>query len=342
MTDKISVRQTAAFAVVSASAPVSVICGSLPWRWVLAATLPATAVVAGLMWQFRRLPEPMGLAEATKRAFGRPVLVAEALWIVLLLSRVAAQSVFAFPMDECFPFVPMVILLLAGFATYKGVCAAVRCIGVLFLFAVTLYVAIGLFSLSSVRTRELTPWGGVHDALPAFLVLLLPVSALYLGKRVQTEQKGDVRILLLLPVLAVSVALLTAGVCGQAVVRSDRTSFYLLAQSLSIFGVIERIEPLLSVVLTIGFFALSTSLLCAGTEILEQLLGSANRKTGTLGLTAAAAGGVFFVDRIPAAFWIAASIVFWVVIPAMAQGIVAGKKEEKTSKNSLDKQGRTQ
>ena len=49
------------------------------------------------------------------------------------------------------------------------------------------------------------------------------------------------------------------------------TPLYLAAQSVSLFGVMEHIEPLLSAAMTMGIFCLMASLTCAAQALADQL-----------------------------------------------------------------------
>ena len=94
------------------------------------------------------------------------------------------------------------------------------------------------------------------------LSLLLVGNGVWYGT-LEKRKKGSGWRWLLLPVMTVGISAVTAGILSPAVVQLRQDPFYDVAKSISFFGVMERIEPLLSAAMTMGVFALLTTMTSA-------------------------------------------------------------------------------
>ena len=118
------------------------------------------------------------------------------------------------------------------------------------------------FSLPEVSLPNLTPGGSWRDGAVAAGLMLLPGAVFFLPSR--RRRKGVFwRGAALAALGAAGLCAVTAGVLTPELAAAAPAPLYLLSQSLSLFGVMEHIEPLLSVAMTMGLFALMAILACA-------------------------------------------------------------------------------
>ena len=67
-------------------------------------------------------------------------------------------------------------------------------------------------------------------------------------------------------------ALCAAGTLSHRVAGEEAFAVYTMAKSVSVFGVMERLEPLVSAALLMGFFALESLLFASARAQLERVL----------------------------------------------------------------------
>ena len=130
---------------------------------------------------------------------------------------------------------------------------------------------------------------------------------------------------LLLPAFAAVLTAVTAGVLSPELAAARTVPLYDLAQSVSLFGVVERIEPLLSAAMTMGVFALLSALACAGQALADTLWpwtwsGSA--------VCAAAAGMMYLTRNVPPEVLTAGAVVFWFAVPVATVGVVRIRRKD--------------
>lgn len=261
------------------------------WVWVLSGGF---AAVVYQIWLDRRIGKK-GLAQILVHAFGRfgKLLVIVALvWTVVLMGWTAGLADKAFPMVEGFPGLGWVLLGLAAWGSWKGPAACVRCCGVLCLFLLVLYGLIGGFAVPDVKSENMQVTGMWSDAVWVFGLFLLPAATWYMP--CTGSRKGPswfiMAVVLFLTVVLTAV---TAGVLSPVLVEEESVPMYALAQSVSLFGVIERIEPLLSAAITMGVFSLLSMFACVFKTLADQIV--AVRWSGIVSCGAAA--GVMFLTK---------------------------------------------
>jgi len=285
---------TAGFSVVAASGT----CG-YGWQWVLVAGLVVALYYIVLD---RKLPQE-GMAKAIVSAFGgagKLLNIICFLWLVLLIGWTACLADTAFPMVDGFPILGWSMLALTAWSSWKGAAACARCAGVLCLFLLVLYGIVVVFAVPDVAWENLkiqSDWGETVFAAGLFL---LPAGVWFMPAA--RSRKGPAwNMAWVLPVFAAALATVTAGVLSPVLARERTVPIYDLAQSVSLFGVVERIEPLLSVAMVMGVFALLSSLACAC-----QTLGEVVIPWKWYGVTACAAAGVgMYAVRFISLYWIA-------------------------------------
>ena len=105
---------------------------------------------------------------------------------------------------------------------------------------------------------------------------------------------------------------------------------YLLAQSVSLFGVVERIEPLLSAAMTIGVFCLASAMACAC-----RCLWSQARHWKWSGTACCIAAGILmgWVRNVDLELITAGNFLFMAAIPVITLWI--GNLKEKRARNGV-------
>ena len=123
---------------------------------------------------------------------------------------------------------------------------------------------------------------------------------------------------------------MTAGVLSPELAARRTVPLYDLAKSVSIFGVVERIEPLLSAAMTMGAFCLVSAMACACRNLWGQI--RSWRWSGVV--CCAAAGGLMKpAQSIDFRVITAGNAVFMVVIPVVI--LLLGKQREKKARNGV-------
>ena len=196
----------------------------------------------------------------------KPVTILSLIWIVAALAWSANLADSAFPMIEGFPVLGWTMLVLAAWGSWKGASACAGCAGVLCLFLIILYGTVTVFGLPDVELQYLKPYGPWQNGVWSAGLFLLPAAVWYLPcRRSQKKPAWFVGVVLLLA--AVVLTAVTAGVLSPYLAASIPSPLYTLAQSVSLFGVVERIEPLLSAAMTMGVFCLLSAMACACREL---------------------------------------------------------------------------
>ena len=139
-----------------------------------------------------------------------------------------------------------------------------------FFFMLTITGVVGGFALPDLRGEYLLPTGTWDQALLACGLSLLPSGVFFLPCR-RRRPGGCWPWTLLIPLSAAALAAVTAGILSPELAAIPPTPLYLAAQSVSLFGVMEHIEPLLSAAMTMGIFCLMASLTCAVQALADQL-----------------------------------------------------------------------
>lgn len=329
--DRMGERQRWAWVAAGLSAGIGAAACGLGWVWVLAG---GAAVTLYYIYMDKRL-RPCGLAALLPAKWGAAGRVTAALvlvWTVLVMGWTALLADAAFPMVDGFPSLGWILLLLAAVGCRKGPGACARCAGVLCLFLVALYGTVAGFALPDVQWRELGPAGQWQDGVWALGVFLLPGAVWYLPCR-RSRKKTAWVLMLALPVCAALLAAVTAGVLTPELAGELSAPLYTLAQSVSLFGVLERIEPLLSAAMTMGVFCLLTVQGCACGALGRSL--GLGKWVGPAACVAAC--GVMFPTRLlPLPVLTAGCAVFWMVIP-WAACAACGRHAQNTPRTSRKK-----
>ena len=225
------------------------------------------------------------------RGMGKLLRWIEALWMGAVLGGLLRQSAAFWPSHEGLT-VPLVLLALA-FCT--GGEEAPRVGAVLGFCLFVLYLPVAAAGAVQLEPEWLAePFGQWTTVLP--VVLLLP--ALFHGK----GGKGAVRT----AVIGAAFALLTQGVLSPWVAGSVETPFYQMARTLSPGGV-SHIEPVISVAVTLGWYALAAGVLEHSEEV--------GRRTGRFLTTLAAIMTIVLGVEIDGICTVILCLILWIIVP---------------------------
>ncbi|MBP3588681.1 MAG: hypothetical protein J6J51_06570 [Clostridia bacterium] len=297
------------------AAAASKICG-YDWLWVLIGGLLVTIYYMVV----DRVLEPQGMAALLCQTFGRGGKILAALtllWTILVMGWAANLADTAFPMVQGFPGLGWVLLALAAWGSRKGAAACARCSGVLCLFLIALYGVLVAFAVPDVTWSYLKPSTNWSHGLWSLGICLLPAGVWYVP--CTRSRKGPAwQMALLLPLFAAALAAVTAGVLSPELAAVRNVPLYDLAQSVSLFGVVERIEPLLSAAMTMGVFALLSSMTCSAQALVSQIR---ECRWSGIGISVTAGGLMVLTKDLPIELLSVGSTVFWLIIPALMMAL---------------------
>lgn len=296
------------FAAASAIAAAA-LCG-LSWLWVLAGAAVCCALIAGASAALG--PQPPSLPKALGGA-GRLLALLALAYTTLALAFCANLAGAAFPRVGNAPALGWTLLALAAWGAKKGPGACAAAGGVVCLLAAALYAGLLLLGLGDIAWANLLPRPVEPTAAAKLGLLLLPAAVVYLpGRR---QRRGGRKWLWALPVLAAALAAVTQGVLTPTLAAAAPVPLYLFTQSVRLAGVVERLEPLLSVAMTMGCFCLLSLLACTIQALAAQL--GAGPWAGTAGCFVAAAA---MSPAAAAPLWLltGGALLFYVALPPFA------------------------
>ena len=323
MEDRISGRQAGAWGFCAMSVPAVLTCAGLGWGWVL---LGCAAVACYFYVSGTLTNGAVDLLALTQEAFGKTfggaLLALGAAFCLLAAAQTAGRASMAFP-DQTKALAAPAVILLAVLSNRKGAQQAARACGALFLLLAGLYAVIVLASLKNAEVRWMAPWGGARQTVRVIPAMLSLASLRYLPDR-QGRTKGSwLGALTLLPAVLAAV---TAGCLSPRLTQQLELPFYTVSQSQSVLGVMERLEPVVTAALLLGFFALESLLLEAGREQIERAAPIiAGKRWARVALGIVVFGLSFVTDGIPAEAWALGAAVCWGIAPLLTQLIVAIK-----------------
>ena len=304
------------------------LCG-LNWLWVLLGGLAA----CGYYYYIEAKLCTDGLGERLTKQFGfvgKILVVLMLFWLVLVMGACAAFADAAFPMVDGFPGLGWVLLAMAAWGSRKGALACAGCSGILSLFLLVLYGVIAVFAVPDVKVEYLVPNQKWDQTVTALSMFLLPAGVWCVPVR---ERKGKNRgMVLLLPLFAAVLSAVTAGVLSPELAEATSAPLYDVARAVSVLGVMERIEPLLSAAITMGIFCLLSALACA----CQMLAGQVGQWKWSGSFCCLAAGGAMFLTRaLPESVLTAGNLVFFLLLPV---AVTAFEKKSNFSKKGVDKE----
>ena len=298
--------------------------------WILAAVIPAILSIIGHSSWITVLPMVLicgGISCFVLRVGEMNVpewlLGLELPWLILLLGGLVGQSTTCWEDATADPVIPVILLLIAAWASSRGVWRAGRTGAVLIWFILPILGIVFLAGTADVqwtweRTKMTVP-DGMLTAL-----LLLPCLGLFLPRK--GTAKGYT--FCLAPVaVALIASVIMDGVLGGTVATKVPNTFYEFSKSVTLFGVAERFEALVACALTGGWFALFTMILSAIYHVTEKIFAASAKWSVWIGATLAV--GLMYVLPKDTLWMGFGSLIFWGFLPAITQLLGGRKKIEK-------------
>lgn len=246
----------------------------------------------------------------------------QALWLVVLLGVLTGQANMLWPEAKAFPAVPLVLLTVAALSALREVDGTAQVNTILFWIVAFLLLCVIAAGLSVVNVQHimLRP---TSLEIRHWWLFLIPALAMFFPK-VRKSKVGAFIPFMLIPLSIWSEAILSNELCAEAA-----WPFYEASKSVRISAVADRLEPLVSIGATIGYYSIYSLLL----TIITSLIGndrSGKRKIVVLGLSASAA---LLIGRwlvIPGILVSGISLLLWIVVSIIA-GIIGKQKNTKNN-----------
>lgn len=284
-----------------------------------ASTVASAWVLPSIGWLWAGLASLMGVALASA-ALHRPPLTANRLLIPLLAWNILMLGAASRLLSTAFPDgnegTGLILLLVAVYAARRGEKVVLR-VGAVAVFLITiLYGILVGFSLPSLDASSVG-LGGAEN-WPIFAAALSPMLLTFLRSgETKLGRRG-----LAIPITTVLCAAVTGG----------NRNFYTAMKSVSIFGAIERLEPLASVAVCIGGFCLTAEICAVNERIGEKIM---QKKSLVAPMNFILGGACFWLSElVPGVALAIGTAIFWGLIPFFPQGIEISKKFEKNEKSA--------
>ena len=244
----------------------------------------------------------------------------------LLLGGAARALCAIYPESRGGPLTGLLLLLAAAYAAERGEETVLRSGAILFFFLTAVEAVILGFSAVQVRAAWLAPQTG-RVPFAAMTAALSPMAVLYVrggARRTGGWLAAGIG-------LCAAAALCAAGTLSPRVAGEEGFAVYTMAKSVSVFGVMERLEPVVSAALTAGGFCL-LSVLCLANVKTARALGW-KKRTGIgnflLGCTGYLAGTV-----LPEGVQALAAAICWGIVPLVTLWVASVKNLQKNQKNA--------
>lgn len=332
MMDSYSPRQLCALLAASLAAPLVTVCSAVSWPWVIAGT--AVAAIP-LFYIYKHmgpstLEAGVGPVELLTAAWGKTggtwMALLSWFWLVLLAALTASMAVTAFPADNAFPLIPLVLLCLAAVASSQGAAATCRFGATLFLAVVPMISLVLAFGATDVQLRALKPQGNPMESLGPLTVLLVPAAAFYLRDGLTQRKTAWMRWYLLTAGAGVAVSLVCVGALGLPLAQASSNAFWLMSRSISVLGVMERFEVVISSLLSISFCCLLAFLLAAARRALTCAAPGVPAHKTVWASAALAAAFLWLIPSVPNWGWIVGNLAILAAVPATTLFLAQLKK----------------
>ncbi len=253
---------------------------------------------------------------AKHKKYAKPVSLLLLSWNFIALGAASELVCRAFPNSSLL--LGLLLLLLAAFAADRGMDVLLRVAAVVFFFLILLYSVLLGFSLPDLEKSQLVPT--VPQNWSVAVAALTPMLSVFLQKE---NEKCKAPFLFAASVLVVLAALVSA----------EQADFYTAMKSVSLLGAMERLEPLVSVGLTVGGFCLLGMLCAVNKEIISDLLPDGKKYSMVLNFLLGSAG--IYLSRLLGGTILAiGTAIFWGILPIWPQSLEKQKKFEKNEKNA--------
>ena len=289
-----------AWTAAAISAPMAQFLGSVPWHWTL-----IIGLATGALWLCTA-------AAAARGPGGKLVSALQILWLVFAVSAAASYCGDCWITARSGWGIPFFLLVLAACAAERGSRSGARCGTVLFWVLAGLFLLLAAFAVPDVKIQWLIPENRGEGAVAAAVLLLPAAAGLLPRERGKTPWGWAVGFLL----AAGLISLQTAGVLSPLVASETNGAFFEMIRGVSILGVAERFEAVVSASMTLGWFCLLSLLLTVVGSLAENLREGWGRPAVWVAALAA------FLLMGPARMvpaWISAlgALLFWCILPLL-------------------------
>ena len=317
MNKNISSARLGEWLIVAMSGPFAYLAGRQSWTTILA----VSAICLLALWAV--------LARPTSKLLALPFLcLLEYGFLTAVCFATSSWSSDIWPTGQGYPVVPLTLLGLSIASAWFGANRASKGIGVLFWMIAILYSILLSLGLRNVEPRYLMPkWE--TPAPTIWFAFLLPCAAQFLPRE---NDKRSNRYIAALAGLALLFALWTEGNLSLDAAQQVSWPFYEAGESVHLFGIANRLESLISMAVTIGFYGLY-SLLLSGTFHLAEGIRSGWGKYGVLTAGILSGAGVLRKVTIPGFVLVAGAFVLWIALPVFGS-LFSEKKRKKTENNA--------
>lgn len=255
--------------------------------------------------------------------------IVQLLFLIIVSAMIAGESANTWPTGDAYPIVPLVLLAIATFSAWHGGERASRVAGVVFWFIALLFAIVLAAGSRNIEPEYLVPeLNGTGYVL--LFVFLFPVVTTFLPREGATCYT---KTLFAIVILGTVISVLTVGALSGRIAGEESFAFYTFSKSLSLFGVAERFEALVSVALTMGEYSLLSLLLsCAG-----HLVHTIHPGQGRIGVASCAicAASLMVFEKEISADWIGVgALLFWGILPLIFRNTESEKKHKKIQKNT--------
>lgn len=332
----LSDRQQYAALVLAMAAPIAFWLPSLPYLSVAAAALFGMAFFL-LLERLRRknaLPYGVLCLQVCGKGWGRLLLAVSALWLLLAAGRTAEACERIYDGARAIPVISLLTWAAAVWAAGQGERALLRALCVAFLFCTAIFAAVLVFSLPDLTLRFLRPrfsWRGLGAALPSFLLASLLV---YFPQGVRRHSPLGWSIAV--AAFAVLASAVTAGSISPEVAASDAFPFGVMTKSLSLFGVMERFEAVVSAAVNAAYFALLALFAAAVRRLVLTMAPACPPKAVQWGQFFTGGALVLAGNWLPQSVYLLGAAIFWGVLPLVLLSVGKEKNGAKSEK-ILDK-----
>ena len=304
--------------------------GSQLNAWLLTATIgPILSVVGGVGWVTALLASIMCgalyfcMRPCSLSRLPRWLCILELVWLAVFLGAVAKNSATCWAEANAFPAIPIILLLLAAYASKQGSISSARTGATLLWLVIPILGIVFIagtadMNLNWIRNEIQVPDGTLVG------VLLIPFLHLFLTGDVYKKMRWPV---LAIGAVTVAGSVLLGTVIGAANAAEAQNGFYELSKSVNLFGVAERFEALIACVLTVSWFTLFTMILSAAFRLSERIIPFAAKWSVWI----VAAWSAVIMCILPSQNgWVAiGALIFWVFLPALTQVLGDEKNIEK-------------
>ena len=282
----VSLRQLCAGGFAALLLPALTLLPGCGWASVALGAAAAGGLYA-LLWTALRLRR--GGALSKPRPCPLWAAIPGVLWLLLAAARTAAYSPRFFPESGGAAWIGLGVLALAVCAARRGLPVLLRCAAVLFVLLCAVFGTVLLCSLPQLRPDWLAPRLSARELGAAFAVFLLPGPGLRFLPRLHGPRRGWPGWALAFALAATAAAAIAEG-CLSPALAQEPLAFDTLSRSLSLFGVMLRLEVLVRAALTACAFFACALLFCLADALLEEALprrAGGPRRTLLLGAAAA-------------------------------------------------------